>query len=146
MAKKFIKTMYITSRNYKGEAIPEKVDIYETEHYYVRVYTYITGETEEQRDNKKYFWAKKCLETEFNQALCDEFQRQSKEYKEKANYNLQQNTAKKEAEHRMQVFTGALITEFGKFIGDWVKFNSKLHRKTEEIYQDFLKFMEENSK
>lgn len=153
MAKKFIKTIYISTQKYvNNPVIPEKIDLYETDCYVVYKTTTIRNEVYERKDKKgtsyfeKYSIAKKYLETEFDQELCDEFERQSKEYKEQVIFKAEQSKAEKEVKSRMSLFTGALHTECEKFKGDWVEFEKKIKVKTEEMYQDFLKFMKENNK
>ena len=153
MAKKFIKTIYIATRhNDKSDMIPEKIDLYETDCYVIRETTTISNTVYVSKDKKgtsyfeKYSWAKKYLETEFDQSLCDEFERQSKEYRKQVVFKAEQSKAEKEVKSRMLIFTSALHNKSDKFKGDWVEFEKKIKVKTEEIYQDFLKFMDDNNK
>ena len=153
MAKKFIKTIYIETRqSVKSKVIPEKIDLYETDCYVIYKTTTIANQVYERKDKKgtvffeKYSTAKKYLETEFNQELCDEFERQSKEYRKQVIFKAEQSKAEQGVKTRMLIFTGALHTESEKFKGDWVEFEKKIKVKTEEMYQDFLKFMNDNNK
>ena len=154
MAKKFIKTIYVTTQfdsSAESEKEVKKIDLYETDCFISYAVTYISGKFYQGTDKKgtKYFnecsTAKKYLDTEFDQALANEFERQSKEYKEKETLKAAQSKAKKEVDTRLQLLTGAFFTETEKFKGDWVEFSKKITAKTEEMYQDFLKFMKENN-
>ena len=153
MAKKFIKTIYIETRqSANAKAIPEKVDLYETDCYVIYKTTTIANEVYEQKDKKgtsyfeKYSTAKKYLETEFNQELCDEFERQSKEYRKQIMFKAEQSVAEREVETRIDLFTIELKRQVKEFKGDWVEFVEKIKVKTEEMYLDFNKSMKENNK
>lgn len=152
MARKFIKTIYIPTRKYANdEVIPERIDLYETDCFIIYKTTTIRNEVYERKDKKESSWykystAKKYLETEFDQNLCDEFEGQSKEYRKQAVFKAEQSKAEKGVKSRMLLFTGALHNKLEKFKGDWVEFEKKIKVKTEEMYQDFLKFMNDNNK
>ena len=151
MAKKFIKTIYVVTRKYANDSItPERIDLYETDCFIVYKTTTIGNEVYEHKDKKesnwyKYSTAKQYLETEFDQNLCDEFERQSKEYRKKVTHDAEQSVAKKEVETRMWLFTRELHDECEKFKGDWVEFLKKIKIKIDEMHQDFLKFMKDNN-
>jgi hypothetical protein len=57
----------------------------------------------------------------------------------------EESKAEKEVKSIMLLFTSALHNESEKFKGDWVEFEKKIKVKTEEMYQDFLKFMKDNN-
>ena len=149
MARKFIKTIYIPTRTHaNGSVTPEKIDLYETDCFVIYEITTIGNQIYTRKDKKETDWfqyssAKQYLEIEFDQKLCDEFERQSKEYRKNVIFNLEQSKAEKEVKSWMLLFTGALHNESEKFKGDWVEFEKKIKAKTEEMYQDFLKFMNE---
>ena len=152
MAKKFIKTIYVEIKRYSASNPTEirKVDLYETDCYVIYKTTTIENEVYERKDKKGTSWfeystAEEYLKTEFDQNLCDEFERQWKEYRKKVMHDAEQSKAEKEVKLRMLIFTGALHTECEKFKGDWVEFAKKIDIKTNEMYQDFLKFMKENN-
>lgn len=152
MAKKFIKTIYIATRHSdKSDMIPEKIDLYETDCYIIRETTTISNTVYVSKDKKgtsyfeKYSTAKQYLETEFDQNLCDEFKRQSKEYRKQVIFKAEQSAAEREVETRVGLFTIELKRQVKEFKGDWVEFEKKIKVKTEEMYQDFLKFMKDNN-
>lgn len=153
MAKKFIKTIYIETRqSVNSKVIPEKIDLYETDCYVIYKTTTIANQVYERKDKKgtgyfeKYSTAKQYLETEFNQELCDEFERQSKKYREQVIFKAEQSAAEREVETRVGLITIELKRQVKEFKGDWVEFEKKIKVKTEEMYQDFLRFMSGNNK
>lgn len=140
--KKFIKTVY-----YKENNNIYKIDLYETDCYIIREETKITNEkyiSKEKKDTNwfKYSYSKKCLDTEFNQELKDEFERQFEEYRKKIVYDLNISKAKAKVNDNLFMLRVKLTNGIDSFKGDWIELSKNTESKFNEIINDFNKFLE----
>lgn len=151
MAKKFIKTVYITKQQGAGAKKLEKIDLYETDCFVIYEVTTIENRIHIGREKKdtdwfnKYSWVKKFLDPEFkfDKTLVDEFKKQSKEYREKAVNDLNISRAKNKVLDDLFKLKIEFTLGVDNFKGDWVELSKKTEKKFKEIIDDFKKFLEE---